>query len=208
MTKHYHYTSGKYALVDIFYRNIWINLHDAVLAHEIKSAFLPKTMTVVYDLSTAIEWHDSLVDSTCCLDWKLGPADKISASSAPLNGAHHRSTQQLTADIQLINESTIDLLTDHRRLELQSQMLMYKMILESTKLHIPLLYQPDHWSNNEFIDPNILRREYYTEIYNIFSAEIHITEIEKKLYQFANTALEKNIGVGSAILTIIGKLYA
>jgi hypothetical protein len=208
MSKYYHYTTGRYALVDVYYRNIWINLHDEVIAHEIKSVFLPKTITVVYDLSTFHGWHDSLVDSECCLDWKLSPADKISASSASLNSLYLHSTQKLNNDIHLINEKTTDLLTNDRRLELQMQMLMYKRILEITKLHIPIPYNPDSWFNNDLVDPNILRHEHYAEIYNIFSAEIHAEEIEKKLYQFANTAAEKNIRTGSAILKIIGKLYA
>ena len=45
------YATGRFGVVDIFHRNIWINYEDESIAHAIRKTFSSKAGLIIYDLS-------------------------------------------------------------------------------------------------------------------------------------------------------------
>ena len=208
MRKYYHYSTGRYALVDVYYRNIWLNLTDEMVAHEIRTAFLSKAGMIVYDLTYFKNWTESTVDSDCCLGWKIPLTTNENATALTLSNRSMFETQKQHISDLLINEPAMSLLTCNRQIELQHQMMLYKKLLEETKLLKDLPLEDSWWRADYHSDPNTLRKELLTELHNIFATEIHIEELEKELYQYAKSISNKDFSVSSIILKNINRIYA
>jgi hypothetical protein len=208
MTKYYHYSTGRYALVDVFYRNIWLNLSDELIAHEIRTAFLSKAGMIVYDLSFFKNWTETVVDSECCLDWQIpiSTDEKVTALSFS-NRTMFDTQKQHDSDL-LINEPVLSLLSRERQTELQCQMMLYKVLLEETNLHKHICSENSWWKSTNQPDPNLLQKKIFDKLHNIFATEIHTDQLEKELYQLANQVSHENFSVSSTILKNINRLYA
>jgi hypothetical protein len=208
MTKYYHYSTGRYALVDVYYRNVWLNLSDEMIAHEIRTTFLSKAGMIVYDLTYFKNWNETVVDSECCLDWKIPLTTDENVTALTFSNRSMFETQKQHISDLLINEPAVSLLIRERQIELQHQMMLYKKLLEETKLLKDLPLQDSWWRAEYHSDPNTLRKELLTNLHSIFATEIHITEIEKKLYQYSNSISDKDFSVSSIILKNINQIYA
>lgn len=206
--KYYHYSTGRYALVDVFYRNIWLNLEDEAIAHEIRTTFLPKAGMIVYDLKFFKNWTEQTVDSECCLDWKLPVTTDESVTALSLSNLNLFKTQTSHISDTLINEPARSLLSRERQLDLQSQMLLFKRILELTKIHQVDKPKKVWWNLVYKVDYEELKEETYNKIKDIFSTEINTTELEERLYQLACELLDTNFRVASNLLQILNRLYA
>jgi hypothetical protein len=209
MSRYYHYCTGRYALVDVFHRNIWLNIHDETLAHEIRSTFISKVNLVVYDLKVFENWSETTVDSDCCLDWKIPITQNENVTAVFLNNQHLLQTCQFHEHKFLINEPIDTLLSQERQFELQEQMMLYKKLLDVSQLHIPIKHSGT-WFHNDLVDDaaDVARINLLTEIRNIFCSEIYISDIEEKLFDFAEKNIKINLGLCTGILALIDKLYA
>ena len=65
------YSTGRYGLIDSFYRHVWLNLPDESMAHRIRKVFWSKSTMIVFDLTCFDNYSDTTVDSDVSLDWKI-----------------------------------------------------------------------------------------------------------------------------------------
>jgi hypothetical protein len=210
MTKYKTYNCGRYALVDIFYKNIWLNISDENIAHQIRKTFLSKVGLVVYDLEFFKNWRETppTLDSDCCLNWKLSASTNERLVDQNLSNLTLSKTQRWHESDLLINQPAKTLLTVDRQLELQSQMILYKDLLQKTNLHITI---PNSDKLSQLTDPvkqEDLRKQLFEEIEIIFCTEIHMESLEEKLYEFVNRNIDEDPKTSITILGQINRTYA
>jgi hypothetical protein len=215
MTKYNYYFNGPYGVVDLFRRNIWINLQDEKIAHAVRKTFASKVGLVVYDLSIFENYSNDppLVDIDCCLDWQIGVEDRESVSNVSLSSIDLSITQRKNSSPVLINNTVTTLLTSERNKELQEQMSLYVQILQGTKLHLPI--DPEIVEENYIklqFDPAVNYNEKFFDIYQkvntIFSRDLHTTTIETELQDLANNFIINEYPAAAfMILKLLNKLY-
>jgi hypothetical protein len=184
--KYHHYSTGRYGLVDTFYRNIWLNVDNEKLAHRIKKTFVSKLRLSVFDLTIFSNYTEQTIDSECCLHWCL----PISISGQLSMVQHFISptvncTQTTYPEKQLVEEELEGLYTTQQRLDLQNQILFYKKIIDCIPGDCALLSSID----------------------TIFQVEIDTNDIENQLYQLSINNLSTMSAESVDILNIIEKLY-
>jgi hypothetical protein len=189
------YSTGRYGIVDLYYRHIWINHWNEDIIHEVRRAFWSKVTTIVFDLSWFNNYSDQTVDSDVSLNWKIPICSDLRSSmlKMSLRNPVLFSTQTQYESKLLLNESTCCNLTTQQQKELQNQMLLLISVLECIR----------------FIDPKSnCSEEMISDIRNIFLSEITTDAIRKRLYELASDRIESPTDHFSKILKLLGKLYA
>lgn len=191
------FSNGRYGLVDLYYRHIWINCQDEIIAHEICRAFWSKATCVVFDLAWFDNYSDQTVDSSVSLNWKIPVcADltshmlKVSLRNPILLKTHTEYDFK-----QLINEPNHCNLTTEQQLELQNQMLLLISVLECTGLH-----------RVEYSTPE--RDAMLKELRDIFATEIRTDVIKEKLCELAECHVATPNDASVYLLKMLGKMYA
>lgn len=185
------YSTGRYAIVDPYYRHIWLNIDNELIAHKIRLIFWCKTPGIVFDLSQFDNYNNTIVDSEVSLDWKIEPCDYNSfLLSASPSREQFKKTQTQYFSKKLVNEPNHSTLPKNLQLDLQHQMLMYYTLM----LYIVNTQQVDI-SNNHVI----------TKIDKIFQTEILIDNIYEELHQLAIKF--DNLLISSIILKLLNRLY-
>jgi hypothetical protein len=208
MTKYYHYNTGRYALVDVFRRNIWLNIYDETIAHEIRRTFISKVGLIIYDLTAFENWSEQLVDSDSCLDWQV-PVSFIEEHTTPgLVNTAFDDTIFVQGKPSLTNQTVKSLLSPERQKELQQQMLFYKLLLDSTRIHIPRKSKSYWWINDDIPTLTNNNHEILKNLRKIFATEIYLNEIEQQVLDLAQFYFSSNVLVSSKILQAMGRTYA
>lgn len=186
------YTTGRYGLIDVFYRHIWINHWSEGMAHFVSRAFWSKASTVVYDLSWFENYSDQSIDYNVCLDWKIPVCQDWRTPVVRLSFKNQKlfNTQTTYESRHLINEPNGCNLDPSQLRELQSQMLLLFSVLEC--LYYPHIKEPD------LLD----------ELVQIFATEIRTKDIYDRLYDMASTNISGCDQGYSKILRLIDRLYA
>jgi hypothetical protein len=210
MTNYNSYQTGRYALVDILYKNIWLNISDESIAHQIRKTFLSKVGLIVYDLEFFKNWNETppTVDSDCCLNWQLATTIDEQVINQNLVNCTLFETQRTHQSDLLINRPAKTLLTLDRQRELQGQMILYKNLLQKTKLHITTTQTDKLCEVVDFVEQEDLRKQLLDEIHTIFCTEIHTESLEQKLYEFVHRNIGKNSIISITILGQINRTYA
>lgn len=191
------YSTGRYGLVDLYYRHIWLNHWDESIAHQVSRAFWTKATTLVFDLSWFDNYSDQTVDTSVSLNWKIPVCTNLESLMLKLSLKNTVlfNTQTQYESKMLLNEPTTCNLTPEQQLDLQQQMLLMVSVLESTYLHC-----------NEYSTPQ--REAMLIDIRNIFLTEIRLDDIHKQLYELACTHIESPNDASANILKLLGRLYA
>lgn len=191
------YSTGRYGIVDLYYRHIWINHWNAAIAHEVSKAFWSKAATVIFDLSWFDNYSDQTIDNTVSLDWKIPVCTKLESSilNLSLKNPVLFNIQTEYESKLLLNEPSHCNLAPQQQLELQNQMLLLISVLEVTKLHLP-----EH--------STVQREAMLVDIRNIFLTEISTDVIREKLYHLATQRIDSPYHASKHILKLLGKMYA
>jgi len=191
------YSTGRYGVVDLYYRHIWINCHNEIIAHEICRAFWSKATCVVFDLAWFDNYSDQAVDSGVSLNWKIPVcADltshmlKVSLRNPVLLKTHTEYHSK-----NLINESNHCNLTVEQQQELQNQMMLLISVLECTALH-----------RAEYSTPE--RQAMLNDLRDIFSTEIRTDVIKEKLCELAECHVSSPNDASVQLFKLLGKMYA
>jgi hypothetical protein len=213
------YSTGRYGVVDVFHRNIWMNHEDESIAHEIRKTFSSKVGLLVYDLSIFKNFKEDppMIDSNCCLNWQIDfDLDDLSTKISIVTGAN-KKTQVSHCNLILINSKTEMLLSESRQLELQKQMMLYAQILKETKIH-QLISRNDirEYQSRLFFDTDVdynkIQSNLYQELNSIFSKELYTVDIKNQLRNLANRCLTVPTvfaaSVAIEILSATGGIYA
>lgn len=209
------YLNGRYGVVDVFRRNIWINIDDEAIAHAVRKTFASKAGLIVYDLSIFknVCQDPPTVDSDCCLNWQIDIEFNESVSNVSLVMPAITKTQTNHRSLELINQPIKSLLEPTRQVELQQQMLLYAHVLMETKLHLPL--NPTELEDQIIrlnIDPgsdyNTEQSRILQQIDLIFSRELDINDIEDQLQDLAYYHFQSYPWISARILRVMDKLYA
>jgi hypothetical protein len=186
------FSTGQYALVDIFYRNIWFNTYDEKICHDIRRVFQSKMGMLVFDLASFSNYSDGLIDSLVCLNWQVINNDmeriKNILKDSSITDKTHRCIDN---SFRLINQPVDNLLSHARCQEIQYQIYAYKQIIEQFKITQ---------------DPNNAA-DIITKLDQIFQTEIHMDTIEGKVYQLAEEYLNISPLLSGKILTFLNKNY-
>jgi hypothetical protein len=186
------FSTGQYALVDIFYRNIWFNTYDEKMCHNIRRVFQSKIGMLVFDLASFSNYSDGLIDSLVCLNWQVINNDmeriKNILKDSSITDKTHRCIDN---NFRLVNQPVDNLLSDTRCQEIQYQIYAYKQIVEQFKI------TQDPANAADII----------TELDQIFQTEIHMDTIESKMYQLAEEYLNISPLLSGKILTFLNKNY-
>lgn len=209
------YLNGRYGVVDVFRRNIWINTDDETVAHAVRKTFSSKAGLIVYDLSIFenVSQDPPTIDSDCCLNWQIDIEFNENVTNVNLVNPASSKTQTQHRSRLLVNKPIVSLLTPDRQVELQQQMLLYAHILMETKLHVKLSEAEiqDHLIRLK-LDPgsdyDVSRFRILEQIDKIFARELNIADIERQLEDLANWFFETYPWISGRILRVLGKLYA
>ncbi len=189
------FSSGQYALIDLYYKNVWINVNDENIAHEIRQVFWPKAVTVVFDLTCFSNYTKTLIDSDVALNWSvetctdlLSPLTAISFVNPVLT-----QTQKTYTSKMLINHADNTLLSKTRQKDLQNQMLFYAWFLRQIG-----------WNNTEYNDAD---KKLFLSVRQIVQTEIHLESIKKELIKLAGTSITGPICMATKILRCLNSLY-
>jgi uncharacterized tellurite resistance protein B-like protein len=186
------FSTGQYALVDIFYRNIWFNTYDEKICHDIRRVFQSKMGMLVFDLASFTNYSDGLIDSLVCLNWQVVNNDmeriKNILKDSSITDKTHRCIDN---NFRLVNQPVDNLLSDTRCQEIQYQIYAYKQIVEQFKI----TQDPDNVA------------DIIAELDQIFQTEIHMDTIESKVYQLAEEYLNISPLLSGKILTFLNKNY-
>jgi hypothetical protein len=166
------YCSGRYALIDTFYRHIWLTVDDENAAHQIKKIFWGKVPTIVFDLTQFENYSDGLIDTDVCLDWLIEPAEYSSPLMAPsLTNPVYNDTQTTYSSSMLLNTPNKCPLPRSRQKDLQQEMILYFKFF-------PLL--------SIKLEHNISDTEklFISRIDKIFQTELNISDIKEQIFQF------------------------
>jgi hypothetical protein len=186
------FSTGRYALVDVLYRNIWFNTYDKDLCLSIQQVFSSKMQVSIFDLTTFSNYSDTLIDSSVSLDWQI-----VDDNSIPLNVALKKNRtlseilQASTYNSRLINNANEYPLSQERCKELQYQIYCYYNIVEKFK-------------NIQSTDISI---DIIASLNKIFQSEIHINVIKDKIYQLAEQYLKIYPLVAGKLLNFLDKNY-
>ncbi|CAB4137969.1 hypothetical protein UFOVP328_162 [uncultured Caudovirales phage] len=190
------YSTGRYGVVDLYYRHIWINCHDEKIAHEIQQAFWSKATSVVFDLAWFDNYSEQAVDNSVSLNWKIPVCDdltshmlKVSVRNPVLSKTHTEYYSKL-----LINEPNHSNLTEDQQKELQNQMLFLMSVFECTKLHV------EH--------NNAQQKSMLAQLRSIFSTEIRTPDIYDAVVAMAESHIESPNDPAIRLLKFLGKMYA
>ena len=168
------YSTGRYGLIDSFYRHVWLNLTDESLAHRIRKVFWSKSTMIVFDLTCFDNYSDTTVDSDVSLDWKIQTDNHNSMLiGAAVNKIIFDQTQVQYSSTKLVNETNHCPVPLARQKELQLQMMLY--------IHIFNMLTHIHLSHKT----NLAQRTLLDKIDEIFQSEIHIAGIKEKLFNHA-----------------------
>lgn len=191
------YSTGRYGLVDLYYRHIWLNHWDERIVHELSRAFWTKATTVVFDLSWFDNYSDQDIDTAVSLNWKIPVCNNLESMMLKLSLKNPVlfNTQTEYESKMLLNEPTACNLTTEQQLELQHQMLLLVSVLESTYLH----ESKHRTAEREFL---------LDKICNIFLTEIRSNIIHEKLYELASSHIASPNDASANILKLLGRLYA
>lgn len=185
------YSTGKFGIVDPYYRHIWLNIDNESIAHKIRLVFWCKTPSIIFDLSQFDNYADNIVDSEVSLDWKIETCDYNSfLLSASTSCEQFKKTQTHYSSKKLINEPNHSPLPRELQIELQYQMLIYYIIL----LYIV---------NRNCID--ISNNHVINKIDKIFQSNISTDSICTELYQLALDF--DNLLISSIILQLLNRSY-
>ena len=186
------YSTGRYGLVDIFYRKIWINTWCESVAHELRRVFRNHVCTIVIDLSRYENYKDDVVDSEVCLDWRIPriPDSDPILSIYVKNHEHDRTIEHLSGT--LVNEKVETILDRDQQNQLQQIMLFY--------LHLRILIM--HHDDKDGRD-----LWYRRAIDYIFQTETDLDSVKQRLYKLATDNLEDFFVQGRQILEVLDRLY-
>lgn len=193
------YSTGRYGVVDIFYRRIWINTESESLAHDIRRVFRNHVLTAVVDLLCFKNFNENLIDSNVSLGWQI-PHMKDSDPILKMNlknPSHDRTIDYLSGS--LINAQSVTLLEDHQEQHLQEMMLFYLCIKQRLGDPSQFLIEP------KSLKENMIRCHY--EIDNIFKSEIDIREVKQQIYNFAKNQFDECFNYSAVLLDLLGRQY-
>jgi hypothetical protein len=186
---------GRYAVVDIFYRHIWLNVDQESIAHDLRQAFRSHAPCMVVDLECYENYCPGLIDHTVCLDWSIPPVpllDRTLAQSVK-NSVYSQTIDYFSG--QLINKNFNTVLTREQMLMLQENMMLFR------QLRLTLDYRSGglqkHKHSQEVLD----------KINAVFLTEFDNKKVKSKLYDFANQEFDQRFYVGTAILSALDALY-
>lgn len=172
---------GKYALVDVLHRNIWLTVYNETTAHVLKKIFVSKLTLVIYDLSSFQLYTEQLIDNSVCLDWQITLGVNFLDEDQMLTPTH---TNQY-------NHQLINLAADTNLSKVRQQELQYQLIL----------------CNNILSRARGLSLEFKEDIANIFLTEIDNKVINDKLYELANRWMSKQFPAASDLLFYLNQFY-
>lgn len=124
------YCSGQYALVDPYYRHVWLNIRNEAIAHCIREIFWSKIPLIVFDLSQFDNYIETLIDNSVSLDWKIGPDYAYSVATASLLNPTLSKTQISYSSTKLINEPNHSPLPVELQKNLQYQLMLCQFMME------------------------------------------------------------------------------
>ena len=186
------FSTGRYALVDVLYKNIWFNTYDKDICHRIKQVFSSKIQTSVFDLATFPDYSDTLIDSSVCLNWQIIDVDTVPLNIALKNNRTQSETHQASIlNSQLVNAPNEYPLSENRRRELQYQIYCYHHIIEKFK----------------YIQSTDIGIDIIARLDKIFQVEIHIDTIKDKIYPLAMQYLKTYPLYAGKLLTFLNKNY-
>jgi len=191
------YSTGRYGLVDLYYRHIWLNHWNEAIVHQVSRAFWTKATTVVFDLAWFDNYSDQDIDTAVSLNWKIPVCNNLESLMLKLSLKNTVlfNTQTEYESKMLLNEPTACNLSPVQQSELQNQMLLLVSVLESTYLH------ESRYSTAE-------RELLLNDIRNIFLTEIRLNAIHEQLYNLASCRIASPDDASARILKLLGKLYA
>lgn len=213
------YATGRFGVVDIFHRNIWINYEDESIAHAIRKTFSSKAGLIIYDLSIFDNFVEDppLIDSDCCLNWQIDFEINDAVTKISYVLGENEKTQTQHSSRLLINSSNEMLLSPERQKELQKQMMLYAYILKETKIHRELStsfvreYQEKLLFDSK-VDYVQIQSDFFHKINTIFSRELYLADINKQLRDLADQLLTIPTlfaaSYAALILTVTGGIYA
>jgi hypothetical protein len=188
------FSNGRYALVDLYHRNVWINTYSEKIAHEVKQTFWSKASTVVFDLTCFKNYTEHLIDSEVALMWRISCADLLSPlTSISLANRELEKTQVSYTTELLINEPSSSLLEKHRQHDLQQQMLFYVFLLKKI-----------NWENTIISDGDI---ELFRSIRQIFQTELELECITKKIIKVSGVSISGPRCLATQILSVLNAQY-
>ena len=186
------FSNGRYALVDVLYKNIWFNTHNKDLCYNIQRVFSSKIQTSVFDLTIFPEYSDALIDSLVCLNWQIIDVNTIPLNVAlKINRSSPESYQTSILNSQLVNIPNEYPLSENRCKELQYQIYCYHHIIEKFK-----------GIQSTDIDVDII-----ASLNKIFQSEIHIHVIKNEIYQLAEQYLKTYPLLAGKLLAFLNKNY-
>jgi hypothetical protein len=186
------FSTGRYALVDVFYRHIWFNTYNLDICHSIRRVFEPNIGMLVFDLESFPGYHSELIDSTVCLNWQIVNNDmeriKHLLKDKNITDNTHRYTDD---NFRLINVPADYPLPAIRCKEIQYQIYVYKNFSEQFE------------NTTDPVNASIIM----SELGKIFQSEIHMDTIESKVYRLAEEYLNISPLLSGKILTFLNKNY-
>jgi hypothetical protein len=192
------YSTGRYGLVDVFYRHVWINHWSEQDMHFVSRAFWPKAATTVFDLECFENFSESNVDTDVALSWKIPVCQdwRSHLTRLSLKNTGLFATQTEYESSQLVNEPTACKLTHQRQRDLQNQMLLLLSILDCIEYR------------KKFLDPDPATQKLLHDLKQIFLTEIDTDLIHEKLYELSSASISGPDDSYARILHMLGKTYA
>ena len=194
------YSTGRYGVVDIFHRRIWVNNWSESMAHDIRRVFRTHVSTIVVDLKCFDNFSDELVDSDVSLNWQIPHMrhDDRALVIRVKNPVHDTTINYLSG--QLCNTRAVTLLQDQQAKDLQRMMLFYLYIKS-------LFLDPDHTLIQS--DDSIKQKKitFLDTIDSIFRTEINLEKIKAKIQDSIEAQMDDCFDYSSRILRAMGRLY-
>lgn len=193
MNKYRKYYTGRYGLVDKTNCNIWLNINDEQLAHDISRVFVSKVGLLIFDLSIFENFSvdPPTVDSDVCFDWHVAPAISINDTCLSVYDDPEIKTINQYHTNSLLNHAGSTLLSAKQKLELQEQMMFYIQLRQCNFLN----------SHNQDI------KQILQTIDSTFMTEISIESIEHQLIVWAKKNSKDNL-LNLHLLSFFDRLYA
>lgn len=180
------FSTGRYALVDAYYRNIWYNTYNEAVCHKIQQIFWAKMPMLIHDLSTIEQYHEELIDTSCCLDWQLQDVPW-----RPMKiGLNVNGRDKTHSGGQLINVSPKYPLSRERQIDLQKQIHLYKKIMDHTHKNLTV-------GDDMFI----------SKMEQIFQTEIRFEDLDQELFLLASHHAENTAWLSGVVLTHLDRHY-
>jgi len=194
------YSTGRYGVVDILHRRIWVNTWSESLAHDIRRVFRTHVSTMVVDLRCFDNFNDELVDSNVSLNWQIPHMqhDDRALRISCKNPVHDTTINYLSG--HLTNSQAITLLRDQQAKDLQQIMLFYRYLKS-------YIFDPDDTILQS--DDSIKQKKicYHEKIDDIFRAEINLEKVKGKIQDFAETQFDDCFDYSSRVMLAMRRLY-